>query len=287
MTLLEQRSGKLSKDLVARIARLPGEVSVGSVHHLRTTIRRFESLITYQRPRLTGKQEEALQQLASFRKRAGKVRNLDVQMRLLPAIANGSARTDRRELLQTLGQKRERQARRLAAAVVRVVKKTGNPKLFVRIARIAELAGSAPPQANGDPLDRVKARLRQMAASFDDHKVVKPRQLHKLRIALKGLRYLAELAEDSPEQVRLFNELKQVQDSIGEWHDWSQLARVADKQFGSRMTCPLLVEIQALLAVKYSTALAAANHVLAAWHTSEPGKQPRHAQSVTVLARTA
>lgn len=287
MTLLEKRSRKLRIDLVACIARLPGEASVGSVHRLRTTIRRFESLVTYQRPRLTGKQEEALQQLTSLRKRAGKVRNLDVQMRLLAAVSNGSARGDRRELLQTLDQKRERRAQRLVAAVASTVKKTGNPKLFARIARIAELAGSAPPQANGDPLHLAMARLHKLAASFDNHKAAKPRHLHELRLKLKGMRYLAELAAESPEQERFINELKQVQDGIGEWHDWSQLARVADGQFGNRMTCPLLVEIQALLAVRYSTALAAANHLLAAWHTAGPKKQPRHAQSVSVLARTA
>ncbi|HJX85622.1 MAG TPA: CHAD domain-containing protein, partial [Candidatus Angelobacter sp.] len=117
MSSVPQRIQRLAGDFSRSVGKLKHEISPKSVHHLRTTIRRVESLIDYVRPELGKKQRKVLKELASLRRRAGRVRDLDVQAVLLDAIANGSTAADRRALKEFLSRKRERQAQRLATAV--------------------------------------------------------------------------------------------------------------------------------------------------------------------------
>src|SRR6185312_12191041 len=77
-------------------------VAAKRVHRLRTTIRRIDSLVNFVQPELREKQRSALDELAALRKRAGKVRDIDAQIALLPEIANGSTATDRRTVQERL-----------------------------------------------------------------------------------------------------------------------------------------------------------------------------------------
>src|SRR5438046_1228507 len=94
MTLLEQQIRGLTEDLTAVVSKLSGKVTPKSVHRLRTTIRRIDSLVSYANPGLGRKLERSLEKLEDLRKRAGKVRNIDVQRRLLKRVANGSTAKD-------------------------------------------------------------------------------------------------------------------------------------------------------------------------------------------------
>ena len=78
MSLEEKRVKTLSEKLSTSLASLAHDVIPKRVHRLRTTVRRIESLVGYARPDLGRKQEKALKSLSALRKRAGKVRDLDV-----------------------------------------------------------------------------------------------------------------------------------------------------------------------------------------------------------------
>src|SRR5215469_16043824 len=119
MSLEEKRVKTLAENLAAAAARLAHDVTPKYVHRLRTTIRRIESLTGYAHLDLGRKQEKALLTLAALRKRAGKVRDLDVQAKLLDAIANTSTRQDRQALTEALKRKRNRQAERLQDALAK------------------------------------------------------------------------------------------------------------------------------------------------------------------------
>ncbi len=299
MSPLEKTARKLRKDIRSCVSRMDDDrdLSARNVHRLRATVRRVEALVGFTQPKLTGKQRETLLGLDSLRKRAGKVRDLDVQMSLLGALASGSAGADRRALLQTLSHRRQRQVSRLIAALGKVNKQ----KFFARVEHLTEDARSStvsikagPVKAfllNNGPLESAAAGVRQLAAQLVGDKTLKPRKLHQVRIVLKKLRYVAELAADSPAQHRFLGELKPVQKAIGEWHDWELLARAAEKRFSERINCPLLVEIHALFANSYSAATAAVSHYLAAYRVAEPGAvphtPPKPAQAASALARTA
>jgi CHAD domain-containing protein len=138
MTLMEKRMRGLNADLSTAVSKVLGnDAAPKGVHRLRTTIRRIESLVSYANPDLDKKLERSLEKMADLRKRAGKVRDLDVQAEILGTLVNGSSAKDRKTLAALLEKKRKRQAGRLESAL----KKIQESKFFTRLDRIAEQAG--------------------------------------------------------------------------------------------------------------------------------------------------
>src|SRR4029077_2652241 len=113
--------------------------------------------------------------------------------------------------------KREQRAKRLEAAV----KKLHEEKFFARLDRIAEHAADLQDGKNRPlaPLEEAKVQLAEMAKDFGAGQTMTPSRLHGARVALKRIRYMAELAEESAEQKEFMRELKSAQDAIGDWHD--------------------------------------------------------------------
>jgi CHAD domain-containing protein len=284
MTLTETRFKTLASDLLSSIAKMRGNASVKDVHRLRTSTRRMESFIDYLHPQMTRKQEDALQDLSALRKRAGRVRDLDVQMDLLKqGISNSSANVDRRRLTQSLQEKRDRQLKRLLTAA----RKIERSRLFIYLQRI-EARALAQPDSFGDesaPLRQAETQLTELAAEFVSHAKMKPRRLHALRTRMKLIRYQAELAAESNEQKQFLERMKSVQDVLGEWHDWEALCAVAEKFFRDRANCPLLVEARALRASKYSAATSALTSLLDSHNPAR--KQPSKVHLMASIAKPA
>jgi CHAD domain-containing protein len=267
MTLLEKRMRSLSGDLAATISKLAVEVAPRSVHFLRTTIRRIESLVNFAHPDLDKKLERSMEKVAELRKRAGKVRDLDVQSSLLSEMANGSTTRDRQILAAILNKKRARQAERLAASA----RKLQESRLLSRLNRIAERASTAGSNSRPDPLTEANSQVESMAGEFSSHQMPGFKRLHDARIRLKRIRYVAEIAEESAAQKAFISELKAVQDAVGEWNDWVGLTRAAEKRFSDRVNCALLREARALLAARHSAAVTALDKFFL---TREPAKKP-------------
>ena len=122
-------------------------------------------------------------------------------------------------------------------------------------------------------------QLARMAGGFSVRQAVKPDRLHEARIQLKKVRYLAELAEKSAEQQAFIDDLKKVQDAAGEWHDWQELTRLAEKRFGDRVNCALLREIRALFAARESAAASAVNRLFTSQTARKPPRSVQHARS--------
>jgi CHAD domain-containing protein len=283
MTLLEKRMRGLNQDLSGAISKVTGKPAPKVVHRLRTTIRRIESLVSYSHPDLKKKLERSLEKMADLRKRAGKVRDLDVQMGLLDTLGNGSTVRDRKTLAAILEKKRERQVKRLESTV----KKIQGSKFFSRMERIAVHAGVVKDGKDRPlaPLEEAIAQLAVMASDFARH-ALNPGRLHEARITLKRIRYLAELAEESAAQKNFIRELKLVQDAVGEWHDWQELTDTAEKRFSDRVNCALLREVRALLAARHSAATSAIQNLFTL--ALAPGKKPAgSAQSFQTTTRSA
>ena len=267
MTLLEKRMRGLTRDLSGTVSKVTGKPAPKLVHRLRTTIRRIESLVSYSHPDLKKKLERNLEKMADLRKRAGKVRDLDVQIGLLDTLGNGSTVRDRKILAAILEKKRERQVKRLES----FIKKIQESKFFSRMERIAVHAGVAKDRPLA-PLEEAGAQLAVMASDFGAHNTLKPGRLHEARVTLKRIRYLAELAEESSAQKEFIRELKLAQDAVGEWHDWQELADTAEKRFSDRVNCALLREVRALLAARHSAAISAIHQLFAL--ALPPGRKP-------------
>jgi CHAD domain-containing protein len=285
MTRLEKRMKGLNADLSAAVSDvLDHDAAAKGVHRLRTTIRRIESLVSYAHPDLAKKLERSLEKMADLRKRAGKVRDFDVQTNLLRTLGNGSTAKDRKILAALLEKKRIRQAKRLEAAV----KKIQESKFFAHMDRIAEQAGVLQDAKNRPlaPLEEARAQLAEMASDFAARQTIKTSRLHDARVTLKRIRYLAELAEKTPEQKNFIRELKSVQDAIGEWHDWQELTETAEKRFSDRVNCVLVREARAVLGARHSDATSAIDKLFAL-ALAPSGKPPLAARSFQTFARSA
>jgi CHAD domain-containing protein len=278
MTLLEQQMRGLTEDLSAIVSKLADEATPKSVHRLRTTIRRIETLVSYANPDIGKKLERSLEKLESLRKRAGKVRDIDVQKKLLDRVGNGSTAKDRKTLSALLDKKRGRQATRLQSAIKKVLES----KFISRMERIAEKIAGGPSGANRPlaPLEEARLQLARIAEDFSLRQSVKPNRLHNARVQLKKVRYLAELAEESAERKVFIDELKKVQDTVGEWHDWQELAQLAEKRFSDRVNCALLREVRALFSARQSAAVSAMNRLFISQSTRKPPRSVRTQHSV-------
>jgi CHAD domain-containing protein len=284
MTLLEKRMRGLNRDLSAVFAKVLDDAKPKSVHRLRTNIRRIESLVSYANPPIGKKEERTLEKITDLRKRAGKVRDLDVQTELLGTLGNGSTAKDRKTLANLMEKKRNQQARRLESAI----RKLHHAKFFDRLDRVAEQAGVPQDSKNRPlaPLEEAKAQLLKVADDFGSGESIKPSRLHEVRVALKRIRYLAELAEESAAQKDFTRELKSTQDALGDWHDWQELTERAEKRFSDRATCALLREARTLLSARHSDAISSLNRLFSL--TQTPAKKPPHsAQALRSAARYA
>ncbi|HET9836901.1 MAG TPA: CHAD domain-containing protein [Candidatus Angelobacter sp.] len=284
MTLLEQPIRGLTKDLSRTLSKLSDGSNPKSIHRLRTTIRRIESIVGYARPGLGKKLERSLEVLEDLRKRAGKVRNLDVQKKLLEKIGNGSTAKDRKKLADVLDKKREKQLERLNPALARCADK----KFLARVEKVADRVALVPSEPGQilAPLEEARLELARMADRFSSHSI-KPNRLHQARIQLKKLRYVAELAQESPEGKVFVAEIKTVQDTVGEWHDWEELARLAEKHFADRANCALLREIRALFAARQAAAISAITRLFASVSAPPAKKPPAAVQPIRLSVRSA
>jgi CHAD domain-containing protein len=284
MTLLEKRMRGLNRDLLTTVSKVIGHAKPKAVHRLRTTVRRIESLVSYANPDLEKKEERTLEKMADLRKRAGKVRDFDVQTDILETLGNGSATKEREALSELLQRKREQRAKRLESAL----KKLHGAKFLSRLDQIAELAGVLRDSKNSAsaPLENAKAQLVEMADDFGSSETLKSSRLHEARVALKRIRYTAELAEDSAEQKELMRELKLVQDAIGDWHDWLELTERAEKRFSDRANSPLLREARTVLSARHSDAISSVKKLFS--KAQAPAKKPsRSDRSLPTAARSA
>jgi CHAD domain-containing protein len=282
MTLPEKRIKRLSDGLSLSMNGLAKEPSPKYVHRLRTMVRRIESLLAFTNPDLNKKQKKTMDEMAGLRRRAGRIRDLDVQAELLGAIGNRSAAGDRKIIMDMLKRRRAKQARRFQEAVSR----TKGSKFSSHMKRIMAKAGASADDSRR-PLDQARQQLSRLSAGFSGPDSLKPNVMHELRIGIKMVRYLAELGAASAEQRAFLSAVKSAQDALGAWHDWQELAKTAERQFGDRMNCPLLVETRALLAARYSAARAVVARLLSTHNVPHGKKQPGSASAVRALAKPA
>jgi len=71
----------------------------------------------------------------------------------------------------------------------------------------------------------------------------------------KRARYLAEIAGDDPQAKQLVEQLKRMQDVIGDWHDWLKLTERAEGVFDGAQGAVLIAALRNITRAKYRQAL--------------------------------
>ena len=110
----DQKLGHRSFEKLKRyLSRLPESSTPESVHRFRTYSRRVEVLLGELEPKLSGNEKKLLKILAKLRKKAGKVRDLDVQLELLRNLRSPQAADIKRSYSSLLSAERVKREKKL------------------------------------------------------------------------------------------------------------------------------------------------------------------------------
>ena len=78
--------------------------------------------------------------------------------------------------------------------------------------------------------------------------------LHSYRLKVKELLYVLQLAAGAAGE-KFVEDLGEVKDAIGEWHDWEELTLIAQKSLDHGNRCGLVAELKRIATSKYEHAL--------------------------------
>ena len=241
-------------DKLQRISRRSSNLKPETVHQLRTTVRRIETVVSTDSAKPRGKEKRLLKQLDRLRRRAGKVRDLDVQIEALSSLRLDSITRDRARVMRFLQKARTKREGKLLKAFQDEVEKGLRKRLKRTSARLQQEFQKPPGTQNHE--DRViTAALDKFAAVVKQRPTLTEGNLHDFRMDCKRVRYLAEMAGEGPRVAAVIEQLKRIQDSIGTWHDWLTLTATAEKVLSRSGQVPLLSALRAGTRSKYLEAL--------------------------------
>ena len=246
----EQKQGRI---VFARMSRYVGRLAKDSksedVHRFRTNSRRVEALAAELLPE-NGNTKKLLKLLSKLRKRAGRVRDLDVQIVFLKNLRVPDRQNHRAQLLELLAEEHGRRSKKLARSF--------DPDTVRELRKRLRRAESEIKLNGINPLKLAVSRLPKPGPSPMTEKT-----LHACRIAAKQSRYLAELATESAQAKAFVEELKHAQDEVGEWHDVMRLQQKAAKLFGTVHDSALVAALQNISRARFRRAVNAMTTAIA------------------------
>jgi CHAD domain-containing protein len=271
----------------------PKRPGIEQIHDLRTSSRRFETEVDAFGLSSRPNERRLLPHLRRIRKRAGKIRDLDVLTGYLLRLNVSGEQDCIVELVETFGMNRAKHVKELRKLVLnsrtqlRRRLKLSSSKLDKLVKEAQERPGDCMPRRVREAM----AKVFQLAEKLKTPAHLNEASLHPYRLKVKALLYVLQLANPGDEQ-EFVDKLQEVKDAIGEWHDWEELVAIASGILDHGAECKLLPKMKATSAEKYERALLLTNEMRAKFiglRTSQHFKksQPRRAistRSVQVAA---
>jgi CHAD domain-containing protein len=236
-----KRSRLAFQRLGRELTRLTKEPAPDSVHKFRTNSRRVEALLSEVAPELNRNDKKLLKLLSRLRKKAGRVRDLDVEIASLRSLKIPEGNGHKSQFVDALVQERAKREQRLAKAFDRETAAELRKRLRRSVSEI-----DIP--KNTEPLTLTLSKLAKLGR---DHVPLTEKTLHQYRIIGKRARYIAELADDDAEAKRVVDQLKHMQDVIGDWHDWLKLTQKAEALFGGVRDSALVAMLRNVTQAKF------------------------------------
>jgi CHAD domain-containing protein len=248
-----QKPGRKLRKLLRKMSARP---SPEQVHDFRTNSRQLESTLQAFGLDSSRNGRRVLKPLARLRKRAGKIRDMDV----LIGYASNLRRPDGEqecaiELLEHLGAERRRHAKKFHSAARR---KGADLRRDIKRSRKQLLKRGSRAQVPGGN-HSLPASALQISSELTATARLNHTNLHPFRLKVKALRNILKLS-DSPDE-KLLDSLGQVKDAIGEWHDYQELISIAEKVLDHGSQCRLIHELKHMSRNKYCAALAQAERL--------------------------
>jgi len=270
MPIAQQRCQLVFQKLERDLSKLAAKTHPENVHSFRTATGRLRVLLEELVPERTNNQKKLLKALGRIRRRAGKVRDLDVQLATLRSLKFAQDPRRKTELTQALIELRGEHEKRLRKLLTKEAVREIRERLK-RAAKKTKTEDAVDPLATARKiLQRVTLPAGNLAARSVTPSVTED-VLHQLRIAVKRARYAAEFAPKSVEAGQFIAELKRLQDTLGSWHDWLTLTHAASDRFGDLRESALVAAVNNVTRGKFRQAVAAA---ASAFPTPKPVPAP-------------
>jgi len=120
----------------------------------------------------------------------------------------------------------------------------------------------------------LRVALRQVADLGQDDAPLTEKVLHEYRIAGKRARYIAELAGDNSQAQSVVEQLKLMQDVVGDWHDSLKLTKKAEEMFGGVVDSGLVAGLRNVTRAKFHRAFEVLANTRAALSAKKPVSAP-------------
>lgn len=268
MEIVYEKAQKPLRQLRKSLKKFSENPTVEEIHNLRTRARRVEAVASALNLNPPGKTHKLLQSVKPLHQAAGQARDTDVLMAHVLELGQAGDRDGLVFLAEHLGQMRREHSEDLIAEIER-----RRSKARRRLKRYSEQMEQSFHGEAVRPVDEASGSaniVRELARwpQFSESNI------HDFRKKAKELHYMLQLSAQ-PEQ-GLVRALNRVKDVIGEWHDWSELAKIARSVLDPEEDRELLVEIEQTAGKKLEAAIAAASdlrrrHFLQS--AAQPGKR--------------
>jgi CHAD domain-containing protein len=277
MSIMPKRAKAAFQETEQALMEMASSQSTQNVHKFRVSTRRLQTLVEQLLPNQTGSQKKLLKMLDKIRRRAGKVRDIDLQLTALRSVKIPQQPRRKTQLTQGLIELRLEHEKKLR----KMLKHNNIIELRKRLRRVAKQMHS---EKSRDPLQVA----RQMLAKLPTAEAMTEIALHQHRVVVKQARYAAEFVPKSPETTAFIAELKRLQDCIGRWHDWYILTNTASKRLGEVSQSPLVAALHNITRGKFRyaiSALAAASLVAKPASVHDAGAPSTQKKILTLVAR--
>ena len=260
MTIKAERCRLVFRKLERDLDQLAAGQQAETVHRFRTSTRRLQTLIEELLPERTRKQKKLLKVLRGIRRKAGKLRDLDVQIAALRSLKAPLEPRRTTQLLEALIELRAEHERKLRKTFTKRATRAVRKQLKGMVKEI-ELRNSRDPLA---------AAREILSRAMPPARPVTEDTLHRCRLLVKRARYAAEFAPESAATKQFIAEIKRLQDILGNWHDWLTLTHTATERLGSVNESPLVAVLHNMTGAKLRNAVAA----IAATPALQAGPKP-------------
>ncbi|HEX3822134.1 MAG TPA: CHAD domain-containing protein [Candidatus Sulfotelmatobacter sp.] len=256
MALDAERAVKPVRKIRKLLKKMPAVANVDDIHDFRTSSRRLEATICALSLDSGHNGRRILKQISKLRKRAGKVRDMDVLTDYLSSVPS-----DKEEkqcsvrLIEYLGAQRLRHAKKFESArqecgseLSKRLKRTSR-----QIEKVLPSNGKKIPDRNEVTAGVTASALTLLTALAKPARLGKM-NLHPYRLEVKELRNVLQMAENSDRE-EFIRQLGEVKDAIGEWHDWEELMAIAKTVLDHGASCGLLNGLRKIADSKYQNAI--------------------------------
>ncbi|HWF40378.1 MAG TPA: CHAD domain-containing protein [Candidatus Acidoferrales bacterium] len=262
MAIDTKRIEKPARKIRKFLKKSPKRPNIEQIHDLRTSCRRFEADLGALGLSSKAKERRVLKDIASIRKRAGKIRDVDVLTGYALGIQVPGEQDCLVQLIENLGASRGKQVKKLrafardsGAQLRRRLKRT-----LSKAEKLLGKASKSKADENPNASEEIMTRALHSANELKSPAHLDKKNLHPYRLKVKELRYILQLSAESDQQ-RFVRKLGDVKDAIGEWHDWEELISIAEGVLDHGPKCQLLPKLHEISEAKYKRALAITNEM--------------------------